>query len=253
MVEEPGSRSDNCKLASQEGTNKRRAGRIAGELRKGRGWGEALRASCGHRMTAARAAKHSHDAVVRPDHAPELRSYHDHDSLAVSLCRILSAQIVAGWLLDKTSVTTQENRHRGAVYVYPWCAFLPLRSAPSIFVLVIQSGLSLHWLDEVDHPRHAFDTASKRESIFSPVTVCWSGSLYYLQWPCRFANKSSDETSSLSFVVHQITSVRSRSGGLFMVGRCPISLALCSNADGVWALNLSLQIACQFVFSVYCL
>jgi hypothetical protein len=52
---------------------------------------------CVHRIPAARAS-HSHDAVVRPDHAPELRSHHDHDLLSML---ILSGQTVVGRLSHK--------------------------------------------------------------------------------------------------------------------------------------------------------
>jgi hypothetical protein len=133
MVEEDGSRGVSCKHASQEGTNERRAERTAGESRKGRGWGEALRASCGHRMAAARDAKHSHDAIVRPDHAPELRSYHDHDSLAVSrsLCRILSSQIVRRSMAARQHFCDHAGELTSRRYVYPWGApFFPFDSLP---------------------------------------------------------------------------------------------------------------------------
>lgn len=75
----------------------------------------------------------------------------------------------------------QENQHRSAVYVYPWCvlwpSFIPFVAFPwpissplwtiSRFLLLAQSRLSLHWLNEVDHSRHVFDTAAKGEFAYS--------------------------------------------------------------------------------------
>jgi hypothetical protein len=89
--------------------------------------------ACGHRMTAARAPKHSHDAVVRPDHAPELRSYHDHDPLAVSrsLCRMLSSQIVRRSMAARQHFCDHAGELTSRWYVYPWCApFFPFVSFP---------------------------------------------------------------------------------------------------------------------------